>query len=564
MPLAASIALSMTGLGPASSAPNDPIRCAGRRATIVGTDGADVIKGTPGDDVIQALRGPDQVQGRQGDDVICGGRGDDLVYGQSEDDRLVDTFWRGERSPAQQHGGPGDDVLRGSLMGGRAFGGPGKDVITSYQAVDGRGDDEVVARFVEAGPGDDTFTAPGRLWSALDYYRSPSSIVVHGRSLVVGNGRDEIEGFSQIHGSDRDDRFYGTGRKDIYWGNAGDDVLFGRDGFDALYGDLGDDELHGESGHDKLSGGGGNDRLRAGTGNDQAYSGDGSDTIWGGDHHDWLSSSADEATIYGGAGDDVLDGGRFLEEFHGNAGNDFLRPGPDNDIVGGGDGLDVVVFRSPVNAPGDPAVVASLLTGTSTGEQAGTDTLDGIEAMDGTDAGDTLEGDNSPNVLHARASGSEEDHLIGHGGDDLFAFSSESEWPAVLDEPRIDDGDGSDWLSYEDYGRKVSQVSAGPTENLIAGPRTHDLRGADITVGSLGDDSLYGDEGENILVGRTGSDSCYDGERIDSCEQADGGTPYYQATDEPPQVCDALADVYLLGNFTWLTGLRDFCAGFEA
>ncbi len=65
-------------------------RCAGRRATIVGTRENDVLVGTRRTDVIVALAGDDSVRGRGGDDVICGGRGDD---------RLV--------------GGPGRDVLRG-------------------------------------------------------------------------------------------------------------------------------------------------------------------------------------------------------------------------------------------------------------------------------------------------------------------------------------------------------------------------------------------------------------------------------------------------------------------
>ncbi len=53
--------------------------CAGRPATIVGTNDADVLIGTPGPDVIAARGGDDIVWGRGGDDVICGGDGSDWI-----------------------------------------------------------------------------------------------------------------------------------------------------------------------------------------------------------------------------------------------------------------------------------------------------------------------------------------------------------------------------------------------------------------------------------------------------------------------------------------------------
>jgi uncharacterized delta-60 repeat protein len=65
-------------------------RCAGHRATIVGTREDDELIGTRRRDVIVALAGDDLVRGRGGDDVICGGRGNDKLIG-----------------------GPGRDVLRG-------------------------------------------------------------------------------------------------------------------------------------------------------------------------------------------------------------------------------------------------------------------------------------------------------------------------------------------------------------------------------------------------------------------------------------------------------------------
>jgi uncharacterized repeat protein (TIGR01451 family) len=115
--------------------------CAGRRATIVGTEGDDQLTGTEGADVIAALSGTDRIEGLGGDDVICGSGGDDAVRGGTGRDVL-----RGGGGNDQLRGGNGGDNIRGkagtdNLAGGRADdvlrggggpdicrGGPGADV----------------------------------------------------------------------------------------------------------------------------------------------------------------------------------------------------------------------------------------------------------------------------------------------------------------------------------------------------------------------------------------------------------------------------------------------------
>ena len=51
--LAVTGALDVAGGGPAQAA--GPVLCGGRLATVVGTEGRDVLRGTPGNDVIAAL-----------------------------------------------------------------------------------------------------------------------------------------------------------------------------------------------------------------------------------------------------------------------------------------------------------------------------------------------------------------------------------------------------------------------------------------------------------------------------------------------------------------------------
>lgn len=94
----ASLALA-TVAAPAYAATKDT--CAGKPATIVGTDAGEEILGTKGDDVIVAGGGDDVIRARGGSDIICGGTGNDLVAGNRGGDRVF--------------GGPGDDQIRGGL-----------------------------------------------------------------------------------------------------------------------------------------------------------------------------------------------------------------------------------------------------------------------------------------------------------------------------------------------------------------------------------------------------------------------------------------------------------------
>jgi len=89
------------------------VRCGGKVATIVGTEGKDVLRGTPGPDVIAGLGGNDTLKGRGGNDVICGGPGNDKLSGGAGKDRLF-----GEAGKDKLNGGAGKD---------RCVGGPGKD-----------------------------------------------------------------------------------------------------------------------------------------------------------------------------------------------------------------------------------------------------------------------------------------------------------------------------------------------------------------------------------------------------------------------------------------------------
>jgi uncharacterized delta-60 repeat protein len=128
---------SPTGGGPGGggSGGGRPItqvpRCAGKRATIVGSPRADRLKGTRRADVIVALGGNDRIAAGSGNDLICagngndridGGTGNDRLYGQNGNDKLGGASGKDSLS-----GGGGKDQLSGGGGRDKCTGGAGKD-----------------------------------------------------------------------------------------------------------------------------------------------------------------------------------------------------------------------------------------------------------------------------------------------------------------------------------------------------------------------------------------------------------------------------------------------------
>jgi Ca2+-binding RTX toxin-like protein len=115
---------SGVGGAPGAGTAGAPARCAGARATIVGTAGADRIRGTARRDVIAGGTGADRIAGLGGDDLICGGPGDDLVSGGPGRDRLL-----GQAGADRLRGGAGRDALSGGAGPDRLIGGAGLDAL---------------------------------------------------------------------------------------------------------------------------------------------------------------------------------------------------------------------------------------------------------------------------------------------------------------------------------------------------------------------------------------------------------------------------------------------------
>jgi Ca2+-binding RTX toxin-like protein len=237
------LASSLAAAVPAAEEEAEEPRCHGRRPTIVGTAGDDVLQGTPGRDVIWGGDGNDTILGSLGNDLLCGGPGSDLIHGgrgndvadggAGDDDRVI-----GDLGDDKLTGGPGDgDEVAGSLGIDTLNGGPGNfDFVHGdygYDRMDGGpGKGDIASFATDVGSGRD-----GGVKVNLAKHRAR------------GDGHDRLFRFESVEGSAFDDILVGDGQGNVIDGGAGDDVLRGGGGLDRLVGGQGDDRCNGAKGN---------------------------------------------------------------------------------------------------------------------------------------------------------------------------------------------------------------------------------------------------------------------------------------------------------------------------
>lgn len=238
-------------------------------------------------------------------------------------------------TPANGDVAPGGDLIQGSGSHDRIFAGGGDDVVYA-----GAGNDVVYG-----GMGDDRLYGEG------------------GDDQLFGEaGDDKLDGGpgdDHLDGGPDDDQLFGEIGDDTLEGGIGDDELDGGPGDDALDGGIGADTLSGGTGDDELVGGPGEDDISAGSGSDLARAtiGDGDDSYDGGadiDTYD-LSGTAADAVVdlsTGTAasldiGDDHISG---FENIVGGQGDDVIIADDETNVLTGGPGDDVFVFRSTLSA----------------------------------------------------------------------------------------------------------------------------------------------------------------------------------------------------------------------
>lgn len=458
--------------------------CFGLPATIIGTPGDDDIDGTAGNDVIVGLDGGDTLDGLGGDDTICGGADGagpdegDSITGGDDADRI--------------DGEEGDDIISGNGGRDEIFGRSGLDQLHGSDNLFGGGPD--VRDEVYGGSGSDTVTGGDgndRLFGNRDrdnMFGHAGNDVINGGANVVGVGDEAnfwlapgpvianlIENAATGEGEDRLIGIEGLG------GSFNADILVGNDegnSFSGGLGNSGDDLIKGNRGLDSVSytfaSNGVFVQLQGGT----AF-GDGRDTLESIEHV--LGSNYDD-TIFGSNRANVLIGGQVSsfdppgttsnDNMYGRMGNDILVGYDDDDKLFGGAGIsDYVSYQ---DAPDQPVNV-NLSTGIAT-RSDGTDIIEGVEMIEGSNVDDTLVGDNGVNLFLSEEG---DDTIDGRGGSDLIFFLN-----------------------------ALNGVQVDLRENTAHGmaPTVDSVVNVEDVVGSEFDDQIRGDNGRNFLNGSDGED----------------------------------------------------------
>lgn len=461
--------------------------------TIFGTSGDDTFTGGGGSDAYDGLGGNDTVFGGGGSDYLFGGDGNDTLRGEAGDDEL--------------RGGAGDDIL---------VGGGGRDLLDGGNTPD----DIDVASYLLASSAiqvnlaatpDPTYGIDAR--TAIVGGNVSSADTLINIEAVTGTAFDDI-----IIGDDGANRLRGEGGADTLVGAAGNDTLIGGAGIDwadyrnavaGIVADLALDEAtdDGDGGSDLLIS---VERIRGSAFDDLIY---GSDTTSGNERFEGMAGND---TIDGRGGVDHLhyqrtptgvtvtlsidgsgtaaDGAGGIDTFFGIEG---VRGSGFNDVLTGTDRTDTIEFFEGMGgddsidghggidradyAQAQAGVIVNLATGVASDGLGGTDSLSGIEQVNGSPFDDVLIG------------GASDDRLTAGAGNDTLNGGAGVNF--------IDGGAGTDTLS-----------RAGATTNqsvdLAAGTADADtILGIENVIGSDHDDTIRGDFRANRLEGGSGNDT---------------------------------------------------------
>ncbi len=411
-------------------------------------------------------------------------------------------------------GSDSDDVLTGALRSYpnslEIHGGGGNDTMFS------NGADQV-----SGGDGDDrlTLTMSGSERTVGNFDGGAGQDILDLRAAGDGRWWLDLIGASGTKGSVYDEGYFGglrggggslgsigiLGFEEIFLGNGSSLIDFDPGGTTSKL------IVHTGSGDDVLFSTGGIVEFDAGGGDDTA----------------WLDA---RATVRGGRGDDrmAFDNPSSGNEAFGGQGNDRVTLERFNDSLAmGGKGYDTLVFDTQ-----GFAMTVDLRAGTAidTGS-SNTRTIDatiaGFERVVGSEFSDVIRGARADETLIGREGN---DQIAGRSGDDqLFGGVGSDTLTGGKGNDRLHGGAGNDILkggkgrdtavySYAaPDGPEAAQTAGnfgGVTVDLALGSAsgsfgTDTLSGIEDVVGSIGDDTLRGDDKRNVLSGEAGDDTLF-------------------------------------------------------
>ena len=556
------------------------INAGGGSDIVFGGGGNDTLNGGSGDDMLHGEGGNDSLSGGGGHDRLSGGAGNDYLYGNSGNDTLS-----GGAGNDGLFGGSGDDTLNGGTGNDSLFGGAGDDTLNGGAGHDrlrgsngadrldgGAGNDQLYG-----GNGADTYLFGRGSGSDTIYNQDHDAVGVQADTILLGAGIGT--GDVTLRRSDSDLYLYINGTRDQlrvrhYFANDGvssyavetikfadgtvwdvamvkGKVTVGTAGNDYLYGYAGNDTLDGEGGNDYLYGYGGNDTLSGGAGNDGLFGGSGDDTLNGGAGNDALFGGAGNDTLNGGAGHDRLRGSNGADRLDGGAGNDQLYGGngADTYLFGRGSGSDTI-YNQDHDAVGVQADTILLGAGIGTGDVT-------LRRSD-SDLYLTING--TRDQLRVR-------HYFANDGVSSYAvetikFADGTVWDVAMVKGKVTVGTaGNDYL----YGYAGNDTLDGEGGNdylygyggndMLSGGAGNDWlfgnNGDDTLNGDTGVDRLYGDNGNDTLNGGSGNDWLSGGNGNDTLDGG-AGNDHFKGGDG--------ADTYLFGKGSGSDTINNYSA----
>jgi Ca2+-binding RTX toxin-like protein len=383
--------------------------------------GNDTIAGIA---VIVATGFADTMRGGAGAETLFGGEGNDIFVGSAGNDSLAGEGGTNDFLDYSNAAGAVHVNLAGPFTATQdGF----TDTISGFERYAGTGGADTfagssVSEFFLPFGGADTINGSGGFdWVIYDAGRGLAAGPTQGINadlaaftIIDGNGgTDGVVQVEGVKGTGFGDTIIGDGQANRFMGKGGNDSLDGGTGNDTLdyteaaaginvnllTGVVSND---GEGGADSIAGfeaafgGTGDDVITGGDGNDTLYggAGTGADTLVGGAGADSLIGDQGADSLVGDAGNDTLLGGLGNDTLVGGEGADYMRPNEGADsVIGGGGGVSDTVSYFTDTGP----IVAILTTAGPDGHDgtilAGglTDTVQGIEAVEGTSGADRFE-----------------------------------------------------------------------------------------------------------------------------------------------------------------------------
>ncbi|WP_120499282.1 calcium-binding protein [Roseovarius sp. EL26] len=447
---------------------------------------------------------------------------DDFISGNT-----LDNYLSGRAGDDQIYGGAGDDLLDGGLGSDTIFGEAGDDRFK--QNTVGESDE------LNGGDGRDTVD-----YSDLFDTNAESGQTNHlgvTVDLLTGlasqssqtTATDSLINIEAVIGSRLNDHITGSNEDNLLEGGEGNDTLYGKQGDDTLLGGDGDDNLYGGKGKDWLSGGQGSDILN-GRENDDVFL------------LELNQGSQIRDYIYGGSGFDYVDYG--ADSYHSDSGDSSgLQQGVDLTLNNNGSAIATRPDGGTDVINGVEGILGSQYNDSFTGDNNNNflNGRDGDDALAGGAGSDTLIGGNGADTLHGNdgndvlAGGKGSDGLVGHEGDDVFLMEV---YQNTTTRDYVYGGDGFDVVDYGafdtrpigfststgnlDQGISLTLNDNGSAIATRADGGTDVINGVEGILGSRHDDQFEGDAGDNYIDGRSGDDTLSGGQGNDTLIGGEG------------------------------------------